>query len=54
MRKKQLIQEINRAREIMGLSIIVEQTSTGDTENGSSVFADIDVDQEVKKPSARQ
>ena len=54
MRKKQLIQEINRAREIMGLSIIVEQTSTGDTENGSSVFADVDVDQEVKKPSARQ
>ena len=26
MRKKQLIQEINRAREIMGLSIIPEQT----------------------------
>ena len=56
MSKKQLIQEINRTREIMGLSIIIEQTSTGGTEDNSSVFADtdIDIDKKVKKPSARQ
>lgn len=56
MSKKQLIQEINRTREIMGLSTIIEQTSTGGTEDNSSVFADtdIDIDKKVKKPSARQ